>query len=295
MKTRYITLLLFILLIAGFAACKKENGGDIDSQKQEFASASAQADAEADGLFDEAFDNAMGVNAEVGLGGTGIFGREAQVYSPGRVDITPPCFTVTTTQLSAASRFPLRVVINFGSGCLGRDGKIRRGRIIIDYTGRLVMPGSMATTTYDGYYIDSVKVEGTHRTINKGTNDKHIYETVVSHAKFTRPNGDYTKWNSDKTCTQIAGMSTPLFLQDDVFSISGHAYGSVKKGNRYYQWSTEITQPLIKKFTCRWFVKGTLVIKKSDSPVAVLDYGTGACDRTATFTVNGVVYEITLH
>ena len=41
--------------------------------------------------------------------------------------------------------------------------------------------------------------------------------------------------------------------------------------------------------------EGTIELRKGNSAVAVLDYGTGICDNKATLTVNGTVYEITLH
>jgi hypothetical protein len=64
-------------------------------------------------------------------------------------------------------------------------------------------------------------------------------------------------------------------------------------------WKAEITEPLIKKFSCKWIVKGELkVVRLSLSNtskwVAVLNYGEGACDKKAIATINGVAYEITL-
>jgi hypothetical protein len=201
---------------------------------------------------------------------------------------------VTTKQLSA-TRFPLQITIDFGSGCTGRDGRTRKGKIIVTYTGNLFLTGNSATTTFDGYYIESIKVEGTHKVTNTGTPDKKSYTTQITNAKLSRSTGNYILWNSEKTISQIEGGATPLIALDDAYNMTGQAGGSVQIDGKYFQWSTAITAPLTKRFTCRWIAKGALSLKKGNDAVAVLDYGSGSCDNKATFTVNGSVHEITLY
>jgi hypothetical protein len=202
---------------------------------------------------------------------------------------------VTTKQLSTSTRFPLQITIDFGSGCTGRDGRTRKGKIIVVYTGHLFISGNSATTIFDGYYLDNIKIEGTHKLTNTGTPDKKSYTTQVINAKLSGPAGNYIQWNSQKTISQIEGGSTPLIALDDAYSITGQAGGSASLNNKYFQWSTAITAPLTKRFTCRWITVGALSLKKGNDAVAVLDYGVGTCDNKASFTVNGVVHEITLH
>ena len=286
------------LITATFlAGCKKdEQSATTPEDKQEFAAASSQADAEAELVFDDVFNNVVGVNSEVAIGGTGIFGRSvtesAGNKETGADSVT--CFTVSYVQLNGSNRFPLQVVIDFGTGCTGKDGRTRKGKIIIEYSGRLILPGNSATTTFEGYYLDSIQVEGTHKITNTSTLDTRSFTIVITGAKLSKPNGNYTAWNSEKTISQVEGLATPVILADDVFTLSGHANGSVKRGDKFFQWNTVITQPLVKRFICRWISKGTVAIQKNSAPVAVLDYGTGQCDRKATLTVNGVVLEISL-
>ncbi len=89
-------------------------------------------------------------------------------------------------------------------------------------------------------------------------------------------------------------MATLLDFTDDVFSITGQASGTLKRGDKTYQWTAAITSPLIKKLTCWWISQGTITISRNNTPIGVLDYGTGQCDRKATLTVNGVIFEISL-
>jgi hypothetical protein len=304
--TRLLTVTSFVatLFITG---CKKEDSStDTPAQQAEFAAATSEADAEAEVIFDDVFDNVMGVDTEVGVGGTGVFGSANTtggglgdevingVNGPAGVDTTR-CFTVVYTQLAPPARFPLKVVIDFGAGCTGRDGRVRKGKIIIVYSGPLFIPGNSTTTTFDGYAVNGISVEGTHKVTNKSTQNIKSFNVQVIGAKLTKPNGNFTQWNSDKTISQTEGLGTPFFPLDDVFTVSGAANGSVKREDKFFQWSTIITEPLVKKFVCRWIVKGTVVMRKSNTAVAELNYGSGSCDNKATLTVNGQVREITLH
>lgn len=296
-----ILLLSFFIIISG---CKKDKSEMTQEEAQQFGRASSESDAEAELIFDDVFDNVMGVNTQVGLGGTGIFGR-ANINTddiivggePNGVDTIPACVTITVTHLNAPAIFPVKIVMDFGNGCTGRDGRLRKGKIITVYTARLVVPGSVAETTFDNYFVNGVKVEGTHRVENKSTNQQWTFEIKVRNGKLTRPNGNYTQWNSTKTITQIEGGGTPFFPLDDAFSIRGESNGVNKRDSALYQWSARTLpdHPLIKRFACRWIVKGKIAIRRTNSDVAVIDYGSGQCDNKAHITINGVTFEITLH
>lgn len=63
-----------------------------------------------------------------------------------------------------------RVILDFGDqGCLHR-GRIRKGKVFIDYTGRYYESGTVITTSFENHYIDNVKVEGRKVVENKGNN-----------------------------------------------------------------------------------------------------------------------------
>jgi hypothetical protein len=290
------------LLIAG---CKKENS-DVLSQQEEEQAANfiGESEAESEIAFNDVFDNVMGVNSEVGLGGVGIFGRVAVSREDGRdanVDSMPPCVTVSIVPQQLGV-FPKTVTVDFGTGCFSH-GHLRSGKVKTIYSGPLRTSGSVATTTFDNYKIDSVSVEGKHIISNTtgstpGSNQRQFKIEVVD-GKLTRPNGNYSMWSSTRTNTQIEGNGT-LLPGDDIFRLTGIAYGKVKRNNLIVLWNSEITEPLIKKFICRWISKGRIRTIRQGLPqnspwVSILDYGTGTCDNQATLTINGNTHQITLH
>jgi hypothetical protein len=303
LKATTLAAVLLLSLLIIVPSCKKEKSEMTAEEAQQFGQATAESDAEAEAAYDDVFDNVMGVNTEVGIGGTGIFGQRSIQYGEEIIsgaqgtDTVPACVTITVTRLNPPAAFPVRIVMDFGSGCTGRDGKLRKGKIITVYTGRLIFPGSVAETTFDGYSVNGVQVEGAHRVQNASTAQQSIFTITVRNGKLTKPNGDYIQWNSTKTITQIEGNGTPFVPLDDIFSIKGESSGTTKRDTVIFQWSARTLpdNPLIKRFACRWIVKGKIAIRRTNSDVAVIDYGTGQCDNKATITINGVVHEITLH
>ncbi len=301
-----VARLLFIfslIAITVLFSCRKENSKASQAENEQFAQATSESDAESQAIFDDVFDNVIGVNTEVGVGGTGVFAQayhypgEEIISGANQTDSAPPCLTITITRLNAPAAFPVKIVLDFGTGCVGRDGRNRKGKVITVYTGRLINAGSVAETTFDGYYVNDIHVEGTHRVENKSTSANWVFEVKVTNAKLSKPDGNYSEWNSTRTTTQVEGSATPFNPLDDIFTISGETNGAVKRNTVYYQWGakTLADNPLVKKFICRWFVKGKIAFRRSNSEVGVLDYGTGVCDNKATITIGGVVYEISLH
>ena len=297
-----LAAIVFLSFIV-FGSCKKETSAD--TTQEEFASeASSEADAESDDIFNEVFDNVLGVNTDVGFGGTGVFGQMNPGISNGGTARLTACPDVTITHLNNIDPFPVKIVMDFSTGCTARDGRTRSGKIISTYTNRLFVPGAKATVTFENYMIDSVKVQGTLVITNEGEAIsanciRHKWKVVVENAKLSKPNGNYTEWNSTKTVTQIEGTCTPWIHLDDIYKIEGGARGKVKRGDLLIAWNSEITDPLIKKFSCRWLVKGVnrvarLNLTTSSPWVATINYGNGDCDNKALATINGVPHNITL-
>jgi hypothetical protein len=287
---------LTVLLLGGlfFTSCKKENSTASAKEEAEVMESTA-SDAEADMAYDDVFNTTMGIGAEANgeeLGitaGTGVFARMENGQITGRVDSSQRCFTVTVTPRERGV-FPKTVVIDFGDGCLGRDGKLRKGKIITVYTGLMRAAGSKATTTFERFKIDSVAVEGTHQVENTSTSNNMSFTTRVINGKLTWDSGRWVKWSTTRTVTQVEGNGTPFFPLDDIFTITGAGRGENHRG---ISWAHEITEPLVKKFTCRWISKGVMRVRYNNINAGI-DYGNGNCDNKATVTINGRTVEISL-
>lgn len=298
-KITNLSLWLAALAISGavtFTSCKKENSTPAVTDEN-VAETNATMDAASSDLQTEAvYDDVFNITASMNTGQVGEdLGFGANVSGlftlGGRTDSSSHCFTISVVP-NIPHVFPKTVTIDFGTGCLCRDGKYRSGKIVSIYTDRMVVPGSKVSTTFVGYSVDSFDIQGTHITENTSTSNMQGWKVSVVNGKVTNTNnGNWKKWNSIKQVTQVAGNGTPGFPLDDIYQITGGATGSNSAG---HSWTSLVVEPLYKKFTCQWISKGKVRITR-DTKEGLLDYGNGNCDDQAIIYINGVPHPITLH
>jgi hypothetical protein len=185
------------------------------------------------------------------------------------------------------------IIINFGKeNCLCKDGRNRRGRIVVSYTGKYKDTGSVHSLSFDGYYVDDYKVEGIKTITNKGVNAQGLlYYSVGEDGTITSPDGKkIIRRTANRTRTWLKGEST-VVVTDDEYSVTGN---STLKSSNGFEYTTTIEQALWIRTACNWITKGTVEINPAGYAARVLDYGNGGCDNEATLTVNGKVNNIIL-
>lgn len=189
---------------------------------------------------------------------------------------------------------PRELTIDFGEeNCLCNDGRYRRGKIIITFTGRYRMPGTVITHGFDNFYVNDNKIEGTKVVTNMGQNDSgHTYFSIeVVGVIYKANDGGTISWNSSREREWVEGEDTKL-RRDDVYLITGTADGIRANGET---WTKVIVNALRVELDCRFIVSGTMEIQPENRPLRILDYGDGECDNIATVLINGITYTIYLH
>ncbi len=185
------------------------------------------------------------------------------------------------------------ITIDFGTGCTDARGNVRKGIILVTYSGKRFQPNSTAVTTFNGYSINDIKIEGT-RTVTNITGSSESapkFTIVVTGGKTTWPDGTFATRNVNRTREWIRAASP----SQDSWVITGTASGSNRKGRNY---SMEITKPLVFKRECsssgnKVFiaVEGTKQLTVGDK-VTTIDYGDGTCDNKVTISINGATKEV---
>jgi hypothetical protein len=185
-----------------------------------------------------------------------------------------------------------RIEIDFGTGCTSSTGVVRKGKVILEYSGNFLIPGSKVTTILDGYEVNGLKVEGTRTLTNTGIdliNSEITLAVKVDGGKVTWPDGTSVSYSSDQVRT--------LKLDDQGYelSITGTANGVSRSGVSYTAATTsalEIKQDCVDSGV---FLPSSGVIDFVIGGIpASVDYGTGACDKVLTVTYAGGVKEITV-
>ncbi|MBI1770406.1 MAG: hypothetical protein HYR67_18710 [Bacteroidetes bacterium] len=195
------------------------------------------------------------------------------------------------------------VTIDFGTG-VTTDGITRKGKIIIEYHGRRLQPNSTRSITFNGYYRNSVKVEGTYSvTVSDSTKtntDVTISFDHTTNLTLTFDGGTTITRTATFTAVWDYVISNPT-QSTITHKTGGGATGSTRKGDTY---TMAITKDLVYRADC--FAAGFALPLTGTKTISVvhsgattgnlytIDYGTTTCDNTVTVTFNGKSKTITV-
>lgn len=282
------SLVAFTLISFTFLSSCLDDKFDLSDQDSQ----NIENEAVTDGYFEDAEDmSALAVAVEPSSEGGRIasFGKTAGT-KPADLRFEGTCVTVTVemaedTQPGNPHGY---ITINFGDGCTDIKGNTRKGIIIVEFKDRRFFPGSQIITTFDGYHINGVRLEGTRTVTNVSgsTDTAPKFEIVLEDGRATWPDETFATREGSHTREWVRAAS-PI---NDQWIVEGSATGSNRNGTLY---QVEITKPLVYKRECaisnRVFmaVEGTKVLTVDNISPITIDYGTGECDRIVTITING--------
>jgi len=266
-------------------SCQKDvsTANNNTSVTEEQAATYSEESSQAEVSFDDAEDVATTAADEEC--NASVYGINGRLFHPLFIELRAAigdCAEITVTPND--STYPKTITINFGNGCLGRDGKFRVGAIVVHLTAPLRRPGSVVTITFKNYYVNRVHLEGSKIISNLSDLPMHKWRVEVVGGKVTFPSGRGYSYQSVKTKTQIEGMDTRI-VRDDVYEITGRSQTEFNSGLTI---TLNTETPLVKKVACPWISDGKLKIKINDR-VLYLDYGIpggGQCDNKALLTWN---------
>jgi hypothetical protein len=273
MKTKSL-IIAFASLTIILTSCKKERENALEEVETTFELSEDQA--VADNLNQDASDVLEEAAAK-----NNLLGGEGGCNAPSIMNWIGNCAVVTES-----GSFPVKTIkIDFGTGCTSPSGVVRKGIINIVLTDSVRKSGSIATTTFDNYYVNGFKKEGTIIRTNTtvANSNTRSFNRTVNNGKITSPAGKVWTHSSNINITQTAGVSTPCDLTDDVFTLAGTRTATNAAGKT----RTSTTQtPLQKKMSCANIDQGILQVQGTNH-TALIDFGSGSCDNLATISIDG--------
>lgn len=263
MKKALFALTAFLFAGILLQSCKKDNDTADTTRMQTTAEdlvsyndLSEFTDYEIDMLVDDAF-----------TGGIEVSDRGA-------------CPTVTFAQPKGA--WPNTITLDYSPDGCTKDNHTFKGQIVIEQSNKMNVVGAERVVTFNDFYLNNVKIEGTRTLTNEGPNasGQPVWSKTADET-FTFPDGNTATYSTDRTRTLINGANTPTPI-DNVWSIEGSGAGTNRKGETF---TATITSPLIKRALCPWIAEGVIEFEH-DGKMRTLDFGDGACDRDAVLTLN---------
>jgi hypothetical protein len=185
------------------------------------------------------------------------------------------------------------MLINFGlDNCRCSDGRLRRGTIVVSYTGDFNAVGTEKNVTFDSFYVNDYKIEGSQKVTNMGVVDGYLtYQNSVTDGHIVKPgNAGTFVYNMQRTCTMLSGDTTRT-LVDDVYDITGSGTGTSVDGVSF---TTEIVTPLRKELRYKYIVSGIINIQPDGQSLRVLNFGDGSYDNVANIFIGDERYSIQL-
>ncbi len=285
MKNNHFLVFLLVVLTIVFSACEKNEEENNDTLTNEQAMDAIGDYAKAQNMFTEATDEAESAarTSDDSLDNRGG-NPPKQIKTDSFPQITIEPFDLET--------WPKTIRVNFGEeNMLCEDGRQRRGVINIHATDFYRNPGSKLTTTFDDFYQNDHKVEGTRICTNNGENTAGnlTYTLEVINGHIITPEGDHLYYEENTEREWVAGEETLLNPWDDNYLITGDQSG-ISSDSVNYSLTIHDVDPLDVIVNCKWIRAGKLDLNIEDFPLITIDYGIGTCDNEAEATINGVDY-----
>jgi hypothetical protein len=216
------------------------------------------------------------------------------------------------------------VTVDFGTGCVGLDGRTRSGKLIFNFSASSPTtaiyyrnPGFSMTITSQNYVVDGFQVNIINKTItnttpaniptgpNPGTN---LTWSISANVSIIKPNNGTISWTCNRTkellntssasCYQ--GQATPINWSQAQVQLNGSSSGVNANGENFSATATN----LIRYFTCfpdanrphrHPFISGTISYTPGTRPTRLINFGSvTSCDFNATLTINNQTFNITL-
>jgi hypothetical protein len=272
-------------------------GAVISCTENDLALQQEAADVAEDAITDYFFEDADDMTSLVMLAddGTDTGGRVAE--GPRTITITDPRFncegiviTITMDEESTPNVPKGEIVIDFGeAGCTDILGNLRKGKIIINFTGRRFLPESTVVTTFDGYSINDIQLSGvrTLTNITESNVEAPKFQVELENGKAIWP--DATEATREhcfvREWIRAANPLNDAMVVDQCADAEVAASGTNRRGRAY---TMTILEPLVYKRGCPIAVEGVKqFVDVATGKVVLVDYGDGACDRIITISVDG--------
>lgn len=179
--------------------------------------------------------------------------------------------TITIDPMDATS-WPKNITVDYGEGITGQDGIVRSGKLKIVSTNWYREEGSVHSTTYEDFYQNGYKIDGTHVATNVGLIEGEglRFNVTVTNGKVTK-DGAVIEYSQNTTRTWVVGSDTPLDIWDDEYTLTGSQNGVSSKGVKY---ALTITEPLYFVVLSKEISEGKMAVAIDGLPNMELDYTT---------------------
>lgn len=316
MKQQHISMSLAMVLVAGalsFTSCRKKEKENVEPTPD-----TEQTTATDNNLAENMVNDIATMGSQVSENGNLTTYRTAGESAMSGEDFKLAAACATVTGVGTKT-----ITVDFGSSCLGLDGRTRSGKLIYDFSASSPTtaiyyrnPGFSMSVSSQNYVVDGHQVNIVNKKVtnttpgnipsgpNPGTN---LTWSVTASVNIIKPNGGTISWSCNRTMELINtsntncynGQTYPINWTKAMIQLNGTSNGTNANGENF----TAVVTNVVKDFNCapdplrprrHPFVSGTISYTPGTRPTRLINFGSSTCDFNATVTINGVTYTITL-
>jgi hypothetical protein len=288
--TSYFRLAILGLAISTFGCKKDDKDPDTFTADQEVAVDGNRVETETEDVSEIEDD---------------IMAKESVNF--GRVNtgdtVTYPYGCGTFTVVRKGNNSTGKVTVNFGTGCVGDDGKTRKGIIEWTFTDRIRKPNAVIVTSFINYGVkkpggeDFVMIDNaSKKTTTNNSQTESANTLIIKRDLDMKLNfSDGASFTQQGTKNIKLELNVPGNRWDNVHTVlTGSSLTGIDRRGRNYTWTA--TSDIVRKSACALQgiykpVSGVLTIA-NDSKTKVIDFGNGNCDNEVTVTINGKIRKI---
>ncbi|MGE0589736.1 MAG: hypothetical protein AB7O48_14260 [Cyclobacteriaceae bacterium] len=286
---------LFLLVPVLFFSCKD----DVESLLSAQQNAAIEDQSVTEAYFNEAGDlstKAFNTPSSSQIAG-GRTRSTITIDVAGDTRFTGATITLVTDEASTPLSPKGTITIDFGDGQTDSKGTVRKGKILVAYSGLRFVPNSTTVTTFENYFVNGVQIEGT-RTVTSTSLTASPSLTVT----FTVQDEDGIATFPDETtitrnATHVHTITFGNTIGGTTWHVEGHANGKTRTNSNY---TFVVNRALLFKTECAFSgfalpAEGEALFTVDNLPF-VINYGDAgaACDNTATITFNSQSQDITV-
>jgi hypothetical protein len=280
MKMNFLKSTYGAMILAGLLAVSCNR----DEDMQQGTDSEEEQAVESSSVGDDASDDALEMSYQA----------EHQLsISGGRVNTTL-CATVTNDIVNKI------ITIDFGDGCVGPYGRVRKGKILIAYSSEVGDSLANRIITFENFFVNNKGVTGTIELRDVSINaDGNLQSTNrLKDLTITFASGQKVVYNGTRTREWLAGAGDDD-PTNNKYRITGTVTGESTTGRSFTQ---EIVEPIISDWSCAAQgnfarVAGVVEMTKLNGYSVrkrTVDYGDGECDNVITITTFRRTYKVTI-
>ncbi len=273
-------LVCFLLVTTLFSSCD----GDNATLGEEFNS-SIIIDAQEIAEIDDTSENINEIieNAYLEIA-TSDFFKSSEYKNQQDKRFLSDCVVISKTLLDDY----IEIILDYGEGCTTKKQHYAKGKIIIHVDPSLEQANVSMTYTFDDFYINDKKIEGSVEKVRSRTNDDGNPQSQINrNIKIIWEDGTYSTIEGQRTREWVDGNDNEIW-GDNEYRITGNWIITKRDGTVS---TSKIIEALTRTLACRFIISGIVEINTAEQ-ISQLDYGNGECDDLATITKNGNNYEI---